>query len=211
MAAHAVMVAETLWASGHPSGMPADLRFEPVVQAFKERHSHFTGAGLHSIEPAYSAGDRACSRESTQRSRDAESVERNLRPLVGLEARAAGGRVGPCGGVRGLAAVRGGDRRARPGGGRVRGLALGRRRPARVRLPAERAVGVPLLLVCPQGRSSWSRGRGGAAARRTRSPSASHPLRMRTPPDWSQAWSNRRCFQPRRGRVRCRLVLPPTE
>jgi len=47
----------TLWTSGHPSGVPADRRFGEAVRAFKERHTHFAGAGLHSIEPAYSAGE----------------------------------------------------------------------------------------------------------------------------------------------------------
>jgi hypothetical protein len=50
------VAAKTLWASGHPAGVPADRRFGEVVRAFKERHSHFAGAGLHSIEPAYIAG-----------------------------------------------------------------------------------------------------------------------------------------------------------
>jgi hypothetical protein len=51
------VAAKTLWASEHPAGVPADRRFGEVVRAFKERHSHFAGAGLSSIEPAYSAGE----------------------------------------------------------------------------------------------------------------------------------------------------------
>ena len=112
---------------------------------------------------------------------DAARVERHLRPLAGLETERHRGGRSPQRGLRGLAALSGGTRRAPAAGARLRGSALGRRRPARLRRPPARlghGRADPRAGDRPAG-AARPPARPGAAARSTPRPSGC--LRSPTP------------------------------